>query len=163
LLKEYKYQDIFDDVKNHYEGTFRSFQNTKYFPYGFDELFTNKYLYPVFKQYKRIITFEIGFPKEFLKENIIEIKDKKKKKEFASAYFKSWVYKLKQDEYNFLVKTMNEIFLQSKQVDLEKIDPERSKQLQICIKDFEEHKDKINPLPDDVGISTWVMKNANEE
>lgn len=158
-----KYQDTFDSIKKHYESTFRSFEKTKFFPYGFDELFTNKYLYPVFKQYKRIITFEIGFPKEFLKENIIEIKDKAKKREFASAYFKSWAYKLKQTEYNFLVKTMNEIFLQSKQVDLENIAPERAEQLKICIKDFEEHKDKINPFPDDVGISSWFVMKANEE
>jgi hypothetical protein len=158
-----KYQDVFDDVKKHYEGTFRSFENTKYFPYGFDELFTNKYLYPVFKQYKRIITFEIGFPKEFMKENILEIKDKIKKKAFANAYFKSWNYKLKQDEYKFLVDTMNELFLQSKQVDLSLLNPERAEQLKICIKDFEEHKEKINVVPDDVGISTWVVKNANQE
>jgi hypothetical protein len=158
-----KYQTIFDSIKKYYEGTFRDFNNIKLFPYGFDELFTNKYLYPIFKQHKRIISFEIGLPKEFLKENIITIDDKKKKKAYTEAYFKSWAWKLKQDEYNFLLKTMNELFEQTKQLDFTKIKPERASQLRICLRDYEENKDKVNLTSEDVGISSWIIKKPNEE
>jgi hypothetical protein len=157
-----KYHHVLEQIKSKYneEDSYRKFQNIKYFPYGFDELFTNMYLYPVFQRLKRIIAFEIGLS-SFLQEKIVEIPGKKKK--YSTAYYKSWAVKMKQDEYKFLLDTTEEIYEKIKDLDLEQIDPKNATILNICKKDYEEYRKYISPVSNEGGVSALLVKKPNEE
>lgn len=157
-----KYHQTLEDIKKKFEeeGSYRSFSDIKYFPYGFDELFTNHYLYPVFKQYKRLVAFEIGLS-TFLQEKIVEIPGKKK--QYTTAYFKSWSVNMKQDEYKFLLDTTQEIYEKIKDIDFKKLDNKKAKILEICKIDYEDHYKYINKTSLEGGISTLLVKKPNEE
>lgn len=157
-----KYHDVLVDIKNKFEaeGSYRSFQNIRLFPYGFDELFTNKYLYPIFTHYKRLIAFEIGLS-TFLQEKIVEIPGKKK--QYTNAYFKSWAVKMKQDEYKFLLDTTHEIYEKIKDIDFKKLDNKKAQVLQACKVDYEDHYKYINPVSLEGGISAFLVKKPNQE
>lgn len=157
-----KYHDVLVDIKRKFEdeGSYRSFQNIRLFPYGFDELFTNKYLYPIFKQYKRIIAFEIGLS-TFLQEKIVEIPGKKK--QYVSAYFKSWAMKMKSDEYKFLLDTTEEIYEKIKDIDFKKLDNKKAQVLETCKRDYEDHRKYINPISLEGGISAFLIKKPYQE
>lgn len=157
-----KYHHVLEDIKKKFEeeGSYRSFKDIKYFPYGFDELFTNMYLYPVFKQYKRLIAFELGLS-TFLQEKIVEIPGKKK--QYTNAYFKSWATNMKQDEYKFLVDTTKEIYEKIKDIDFKKLDNKKAQVLEICKVDYEDHFKYINTTSLEGGISALLVKKPNEE
>lgn len=162
-----KYSNVLKDIKKKFteEGNFRTFQNIKYFPYGFDELFTNKYLYPIFKQYKRIISFELELHK-FLYANLVNISNKEKK--YMELYTKSWKTNLKQDEYKYIVKTADEIYNKVKNIDLAKTKDLASaslklENLEVCKRDYEDHYKQINNTSYEAGISALLIKKANQE
>lgn len=156
-----KYHDIFESIKKRLqeEGN-RSFENIKYFPYGFDELFTNKYLYPIFTQYKRLIAFEIGLG-QFLKQKIIDLPGKKK--QFTNVSFKSWAVKMKQDEFKFLVDTTEEIYEKIKDIDFTKLENKNAKMLETCKRDYEDHRKYIDLASFDGGINAMLVKKPYEE
>jgi hypothetical protein len=155
-----KYHDILMDIKKKFEGRYRSFKDIKYFPYGFDELFTNRYLYPIFKQYKRLIAFELGFV-PFVRERVIEIH--KKKKQYLDLYYKSWEVNIKQNEYKFLIDTTREIYQKIKTNNFKKIDDNKAQVLEICKRDYEDHFKYINPTSLEGGVSALLVKKANQE
>ncbi len=157
-----KYHDVLVDIKRKFEdeGSYRSFQNIRLFPYGFDELFTNKYLYPIFTHYKRIIAFEIGLS-TFLQEKIVEIPGKKK--QYTNLYFKSWAWKMKGDEYKFLLDTTQEIYEKIKDIDFKTLDNKKAQVLETCKRDYEDHRKYINPVSLEGGISAFLVKKPNQE
>ena len=157
-----KYHDVLENIKKQFqeEGSFRSFEDIKYFPYGFDELFTNKYLYPILTQYKRLIAFEIGLG-VFLQQKVVELPGKKK--QFITASFKSWAVKMKQDEYKFLLDTTEEIYDKIKDIDFTKLDTKKASNLEMCKRDYEDHRKYIDPVSFEGGVSAFLVKNPNQE
>ena len=159
-----KYKPMFNTIKKKFEeeGAKQAFKDIHYFPYGFDELFLNKYLHPIFEQYRRVIIFEMVLD-TFLKEKLAEI-PKKDKKLIVSTYFKSWEWKLKPHEYKVLVKNNEHIFNQVKDIDFIKLNSKKVKVLELCKRDYEENKEFINISVGgfDNGVSLALVKKANE-
>ena len=159
-----KYKTIFNTIKKKFEeeGAKQAFKDIHYFPYGFDELFLNKYLHPIFQNYRRVIIFEMVLD-TFLKEKIVEIPNKDKKL-IISTYFKSWEWKLKPYEYKVLLKNNEHIFNQVKNIDFTKLNSKKVKVLELCKRDYEENKKFINVSEGgfDNGVSLVLVKKANE-
>ena len=152
-----KYHNILSEIKSKFESesSFRSFKDVKYFAYGFDELFINKYLYPIFENYKRIISFEIDLSK-FLYENIVDIP---KKEKFMELYSKSWRVGLDRNEFKFLKDTTQEIYDKVKDIDFKKLKNKKAQNLEICKKDYEKHSKFIKFSSFETGVSAFLIKN----
>jgi hypothetical protein len=159
-----KYKPIFTTIQKKFEeeGAKQAFQHIRYFPYGFDELFLNKYLHPVFQQYRRVIIFEMVLD-TFLKEKLAEI-PKKDLQIVRNTYFKSWDWKLKSYEYKVLLKNHEAIYKQIKDIDFTQINSKKIKVLELCKRDYDENKKFINVSEGgfDNGVSLVLIKKANE-
>lgn len=77
-----KYNNIFEEIKqfsidNNEKSKIPIFEHIKYFPYGFDELFVNKYYPKIFRNYKRRIALVVALYnyREILKDNKNEYKE----------------------------------------------------------------------------------------
>jgi hypothetical protein len=129
-----KYKPIYEEIKEKYEapvkGLKRKMSDVKYFPYGFDELFCNLYLLPVFETYKHIIFFDIGL-RAFIDEKITKISNNK---EYTGLYFKSWATNINVKDYKKLINTTHNIYESVKDTPL---DPESY--LNSCRDDYKKH------------------------
>jgi hypothetical protein len=153
-----KYKNIFKEIQKSFSGKAKEFKTIRYFPYGFDELFLNKYIYPIVKKYKRIIAFEIGLGMYGLVEKkIINIANKEK---YSKLYWDSWKLKLDKQSYKFIVDKTNEIYKKTKEFDEKDT---RLEMFSTCIKQYEENIKYIIPISDEAGISAFVIKKPNQD
>ncbi len=158
-VRELKYQNIYDEISIHYSNKDREVKDVKWFPVGFDELFVNKYLHPIFLKYKRIIYFDISLSlfRDYL--------TKEEKKEFNRLF--ELCQELKQPipiKARERYIEMNKILYEKiKDLDFSKIEgikPEKVKTLNYCRRDFEENY-KIFDLYE-IGATTVLIKKANQ-
>jgi hypothetical protein len=152
-----KYKSIYEEIKEKYEnpvkGLKRKMSDVKYFPYGFDELFCNLYLLPVFETYKHIIFFDIGL-RAFIDEKVTKIPNNK---EYTGLYFKSWATNINVKDYKKLINTTKNIYESVKDAPL---DPESY--LNACRDDYKKHYKFIDPKSNEIGIVATVIKNPKK-
>ena len=152
-----KYKTVFNEIKKKYDtattGMKRKIEDVKYFPYGFDELFCNKYLLPVFENYKRVIIFDIGLI-SFVDEGVTKIE---KLGKYKGLYFKSWATNMSVSEYKYLTSVNNDIYEAVKEIELEK-----DSFLNACREDYKNHRKFIDLKSNEIGIAAIVVKKANE-
>jgi hypothetical protein len=155
-----KYQNVYDEIAIYYKNKDREVKDVKWFPVGFDELFINKYLQPVFLKFKRIIYFDISLS---LFRNYLS---KEEKKEFNRLF--ELCQELKQpvpikarERY---IQMNKELYQKIKNIDfreIEDIKPEDIKKFNYCRRDFEENY-KIFDLTE-IGATAVLIKNSNKE
>jgi hypothetical protein len=152
-----KYKTIFNEIKKKYDtatiGMKRKMEDVKYFPYGFDELFCNKYLLPVFENYKRVIVFDIGLI-SFVDEGITKIE---KLGKYKGLYFKSWATNMNVSEYKYLNSVNNDIYEAVKDIELDK-----DSFLNACRDDYKNHRKFIDLKSNEIGIAAIVIKKPGE-
>ncbi len=158
-VRENKYRSVYDEITIHYSSKDREVKDVKWFPVGFDELFINKYLQPIFMKLKRIIYFDISLS---LFTNYLS---KEEKKEFNRLF--QLCQELKQpvpikarERY---IEMNKQLYERIKDINFEDIteSKEESKVLDYCRRDFAENY-KVFDLSE-IGATTVLIRNPNQE
>lgn len=155
-----EYKDIYTHIKNAYSAKKKMvFENIKYFPYGFDELFLNLYVYPEFINYRRIIFFSFGISKA---EGLYEIGlPTETLDRYLELYYYSGVKHLNKQEYTEFIKLNNQIYEALNNFDFG--NSEVGMHLMKCKTEFEEYKKYLSPISEDYGLYSIVIRPANKE
>lgn len=154
-----KYKEDSDAIIKFYNKDFpqaqRPMLDIKYFPYGFDELFVNTYLSPIFSKYRRLVylnislealkrypsIFETPLPKEFWKK-------------LGEIEYDTWLGKGDYREELKELRKYNKIVRNSLKKDFKMEDiPDR---LKICINQYDKYEPKT-----EVGIKGKMARHWN--
>jgi hypothetical protein len=125
-----KYKQIKQKLKEH-GGRRYDMEYIKYFPYGFDELFTNLYLIKEFENHSILIYFNISL--DYLKNDLPIPKEK----EIAELEYKSWLFGSDKKVKEKLLKYNEQIYDYVKDKDF------KSSRNKKCIANFNEYKDLV--------------------
>ncbi len=143
----------YDEFKNYLiqylqtykRNKYKEFQ-PKYFPYGFDELFTNNILYPYFEKYKTLVYLDlslIGF------NNYIPLRQKEQLKSLIDDSFKSNKNNTYKNKLQ-LKKLNDEIYEQIKDINIE------NQRMNICRIQY--NKYKSNFIINEMGFVGLIIR-----
>jgi hypothetical protein len=143
-----KYKYIYDAIVEKNKGKQREVKDVKYFPVGFDELFLNEFIYPIFSKYKRIIYFDISLSlfRDYLPKT--EKKSFNKLFNVCQELDRPVSPKVRQ-EY---IKMNEELYEQIRNTDLS-----QNKVLEYCRRDYEEHHDSFDV--NEIGATSVIILN----
>jgi len=137
-----KYDDmkrrILDRLKNDKgKGHYMTNEQVKYFPYGFDELFTNHYLINDIIKYNHLVYYDISF------KNINYMYKLKNIDELQRYEGRIWYGQgNREDNHKKLLKLLNESY----------IDVPTDDKAYKCFNEFKKYKNKASTSP-----STWAL------
>ena len=139
-----KYDEDKDEVIKFYNENINSkrpLKNIKYFPYGFDELFVNEFLSPVFAKHKRVIYLNISleslrrYPSIFktpISEGVW--------KDMMELEYETWVGRGDSRQQSKKLREYNQMVRRAMKPDINEEDiPDR---LKICIKQYDRYETK---------------------
>ncbi len=148
-----KYKDIYNQIRqfsidNNEITKIPTYEFIQYFPYGFDELFVNKFYPSEFLKYKRRIAFIINL---FNYKNVLKY-NKEKYKNYGKLHKLSWdaEFKLNVKGKKELLELILEIYEKNKS-DLEK---------NFCMKDLPSLLTRIDF--NEIALSSVVILNPNK-
>lgn len=159
-VRDLKYKSIYDEIALHYQNKEREVIGVKWFPVGFDELFLNKYIHPIFMKYKRIIYFDISLSlfRGYL--------NKEEKKEFNRLF--NLCQELNQPvpiKARQRYIEMNKILYDKiKYLDFDKdesLDEFQAKTLNYCRRDYEQNSHIFDLT--EIGATSVIIKKPNQE
>jgi hypothetical protein len=138
-----KYNDIKVDILNRLSkikgGHYMRNEDVEYFPYGFDELYTNYYLSKDLLKYKHLVYYDIVFKELSYMYNIPEFKEMK------SYDDNIWRGINREKNHSALLKISNKIYSQI---------PVKNK----CLQEFHKYKNKTVSKNYVWGLTTLIQK-----
>ncbi len=154
-VKEMKYKSIYNEISLHYSGKEREVKDVKWFPVGFDELFLNKYIHPIFRRFKRIIYFDISLS---LFRNYL---GKEEKKEFNRLFnlCQELTHPVPVKARQRYIEMNEQLYNKIKYIDFNKIegiDEEEVKTLNYCRRDYEQNNHVFDLT--EIGATTVLIK-----
>ena len=126
-----------------YKNKYIDFQ-PKIFPYGFDELFTNKYLLPEFKKYKRLIYYDLSLINF---SHYIELSQKEEYKKLDYDSYKNHKNNNYSNKLKF--KSINDsIYINVKDLNIQ------NERMKICLIDYSKYSN--NFVKDEMGFVSLI-------
>jgi len=156
-VRNNKYKHIMKEIEILYSNKDREVSDVKWFPVGFDELFINKYLQPLFLKYKRVIYFDISL--SLFRDRL----NKEEKKEFNRLFelcqeLRKPVPIKARERY---IEMNEQLYQKIKDEDFSDFAKPGDKVLDYCRRDYEENNQNFDLT--EIGATSILIREKGDE